>query len=379
MQKMSKNDVAVVGAGIAGLAHAWAAAKRGYRVTVFDRHACTQMATVRNFGMVWPIGQPSGESYRIAMESQKLWLQLARDAGIWYLPCGSIHLAHRADEEQVLKEFCSGHESELRQVQWLDRQEVMHRSPAVNPEGLRGGMFSPTELCVNPRQVPARFVNFLTQNYPVEFCWRTTIRSIEGTRLVATDGRSWERSRILVCAGSDFQSLFPETYVNSGMKRCKLQMLKTESQTNGWRIGPHLASGLTLRHYQNFQSCPTLSALRNRIAEETPELDQYGIHVMASQNDAGEVVLGDSHEYDDAISPFGKMVIDDLMLRELRKILQLPNWRIAERWDGEYAKHPTQPCFTAQPQEYVTVFTGLGGAGMTMALGLAEDFWKKIN
>jgi D-hydroxyproline dehydrogenase subunit beta len=368
--------VAVIGAGIIGLAHAWAAARQGNRVTVFERGGRAQEATIRNFGMIWPIGQPAGQPFEVALRSRALWLELAQAAGIWVHECGSLHLAHRADEWRVLEEFKGSSHPAARDCRLLTAEETMQRTPAAQREGLLGALLSGTELAVNPRTAAARIADWLRVMQGVRFEWSTTIVHADERRIVAADGRAWPIDRTVICSGSDFETLFPHILNEAGLRRCKLQMLKTAPQPADWRLGPHLASGLTLRHYGSFAHCPGLAELKARIAAETPELDHYGIHVMAAQNDRGEVILGDSHEYDERIEPFQKSDIDDLMLRELRKIINLPEWTLTERWSGEYAKHPEAPFFHAQPLENVDVFTGVGGAGMTLSLGLAERFWR---
>ncbi|MBM80904.1 MAG: TIGR03364 family FAD-dependent oxidoreductase [Planctomycetaceae bacterium] len=371
-------DVAVVGAGIVGLAHAWVAARRGHRVVLFDRSPQAHGASIRNFGMVWPIGQTLGVCMEIALRSRELWLEFAEQSRAWVNPCGSIHLAHREDELPVLEEFCSLAKGDGLPVRMLSKQEVLDLSPAANPSGLLGGMHSDLELCVNPREVIAGMPEFLIEKCGVETHFNTLITQVGSGQLTASDGRSWQADRIFVCSGSDFQTLFPRVFLGSGLRKCKLQMMRTKPQASGWRIGPHLASGLTLRHYQSFTACPSLEALKQRVANETPELDRFGIHVMASQNNAGEVILGDSHEYDDQLTPFDKSQIEALMLRELAKIIKLPDWEIAERWHGVYAKHPHALIFYAEPADGVHVTVGPGGAGMTMSFGLADQAWRDI-
>jgi D-hydroxyproline dehydrogenase subunit beta len=372
-------DVGVVGAGIVGLAHARSAARRGHRVTVFERTAPASGASVRNFGMIWPIGQPAGEAHALALRSRQAWLELARDAGLWVHSCGSIHLAHRDDEWAVLEEFASVAPGLGYSVELLSRADVLRRTEAANPEGLLGGLLSSTELAVNPRTAVRALPGWLASHLDVRFEPGTTITNVEPGRVRSADGRTWAFDRIIICSGADFETLFPELFRDSGLVRCKLQMLKTVSQPRGWTMGPHLASGLTLRHYANFAVSASLPVLKRRIAAETPELDLYGIHVMASQNDVGEVILGDSHEYESAIEPFDKAVIDSLILRELARVIRLPSWELAERWHGVYGKHGTRPLFEAQPLPDVHVQTGTGGAGMTMSFGLSEKFWETLS
>src|SRR5262245_32528352 len=87
-------DDAVVGAGVIGLATAYHLARRGSRVIAFDLSSRALGASVRNFGMLWPIGQPAGPDRTPALRSLEIWSGVLRDARLWHDPCGSLHLAY---------------------------------------------------------------------------------------------------------------------------------------------------------------------------------------------------------------------------------------------------------------------------------------------
>ena len=375
-------DVAVIGAGILGLAHAYVLSRSGKRVVLFERNARANGASIRNFGMLWPIGQPAGEMYALALRSREIWLDALQAARLNYRPTGSLHVAHHVDEAEVLREFAETGPAAGYRCEWLDARATLEKSEAVQPIGLQGSLWSGTELTVDPREVIGEFPKYLRES-GVELRYGSPVRRIELPRIEAVPARgeekeTWEVDAAIVCSGDDFETLYPEIFASSGLTRCKLQMMRTAPQPCGWQLGPSLASGLTLRFYKAFTNCRTLSSLRARIAAEKPEYDRWAIHLLASQVTDGAVTLGDSHEYGLEVDVFNKTLLDDLILREAKTFLRLPSWEIAERWHGVYCLHTERPFFEAEPAPGVRIVTAPGGSGLTLSFGLAERTAKAM-
>src|SRR5436190_17196644 len=99
---MRTAEIAVVGGGIVGLAFAYAYGRRGRKVVLFERTDFAVGASVRNFGLLWPVGQPFGNAHDRAMRSGEIWLEVIEKADLWHAPSGSLHLAYAADEFAVL-------------------------------------------------------------------------------------------------------------------------------------------------------------------------------------------------------------------------------------------------------------------------------------
>lgn len=370
-------EIAVVGGGILGLAHAFLLARMGRRVVLFERNPRATGASIRNFGMIWPIGQPAGFMHSLALRSRELWLDMLASTGLNYRPTGSLHAAYREDEAEVLREFAEIGPPAGSPCQWLDSEQTLRKSDALRPEGLHGALWSDTEFTVDPREIVAQLPVYLRE-LGVEVCFGATVRRIALPHIETATG-AWDVDQVIVCGGDDFETLYPETFAASGLTRCKLQMMRTVAQPDRWRLGPSLAAGLTLRFYKAFVVCQSLPALKARIAAEKPEYDLWGIHALVSQTSDGGITLGDSHEFGLQVDIFNKSEIDELILREAATFLRLPDWTIAERWYGVYSLHPERPFFEAEPAPGVTIVTAPGGSGMTLSFGLAERTIKQMS
>jgi FAD dependent oxidoreductase TIGR03364 len=225
---------------------------------------------------------------------------------------------------------------------------VLSRSRAVRAESLRGGLWSPLELTVDPRSILAKLPVFLNEQMGVQFRFGCAVHAIDLPGIDAGDER-WEVDSAIVCSGHDFETLYPSLLSDAGLTRCKLQMMRTVPEPDGWRLGPSLAAGLTLRFYPAFEICRTLPTLKRRIAAETPDFDRWGIHVLVSQTELGELTLGDSHEYGQAVDIFDKAEIDRLILDYVHTFLHAPTLAISQHWHGVYAKHPTEAFLSLSP------------------------------
>lgn len=370
---MGHADVLVIGSGILGMAHASLAALAGSRVTLLERSARPVGASIRNFGMVWPVGQTEGDALDRALRARARWIEMSERAGFWASPCGSLHIARHDDEAAVLREFLDA-ASPSRGAEWLSADDARKKCPALRPDGLLGAMWSPTEAAVDAREAVAKIHQWLIDHPSVEVITGAQANAIEPGVVRTADGRTHEADAIVCCPGDDTRTLFPDLFADAPVVRCKLQMMRTGPQPGGWTLGPHLAGGLTLRHYASFESCPSLPALQERVSRENPAYDAHGIHVMASQNGLGEIIIGDSHEYADDFGPGLDAEIDRLILEYLTGMIDIPAPAITERWFGTYLKARTPEArLVASPLEGVRVVTGVGGAGMTLSFGLAED------
>jgi FAD dependent oxidoreductase TIGR03364 len=369
---MKQPSAIVIGAGIVGLATARALAVRGYSVTVFERGERAVGASIRNFGMIWPIGQ-TGDLYERAMLSRSIWKEICTEANIWHDEVGSLHLAYHDDELQAIKEYVEINQSH-RDCAFLNAEQAFKTSPAVNTNGLKGALWSGDEMIIESRVAVGQVASYLAEKYGVKFNWHTAISRVEYPT-VYSGAEQWKADEIFLCSGIDFETLYPEQFASVNILQCKLQMMRLVAQPQDWRIGPSLCGGLSMIHYPGFQVAGSLPALRQRYEEQYAEYLKWGIHVMVSQNGAGELTIGDSHEYGKTHDPFEREFINKMITGYLRTFANFKDWQLMQSWHGLYAKMMDgRTELILHPEEGVTIINGLGGNGMTLSFGLCEQY-----
>jgi FAD dependent oxidoreductase TIGR03364 len=372
-----KKSAIVVGAGIVGLATAKALSNNGFSVTVIDKTQRAVGASIRNFGMVWPIGQPSGELYRLAKKSAQIWKDICDGTGMWFNQSGSLHVAYSKEEWIVLNELFAQFEAEGRPISLLTASQIAIKFPLVKQNNLLGGLFSSDELIVDPRIAVEQVSDYLTTFGGVQFLWNQTVNEV-GSGYIKTGNKVLKSDKIFVCSGQDIETLFPEVFISLPIVKCKLQMMRMQLPLNR-AIGTSVCGGLSLLHYSSFKTAPSLHLLHDKILTEMPAYIKHGIHVMVSQHELGELTVGDSHEYGYTFDPFDQHCINELIVNYLNSFMNASDWVVNTTWNGVYPKMTDgSSWYFNEPLNDVYLLNGLGGAGMTLSFGVAEKMVKEV-
>jgi FAD dependent oxidoreductase TIGR03364 len=359
-------DMAIVGAGIVGLAHALAAARLGLKVGVFDRDAQPNGASIRNFGFVTVTGQERGQVWQRAHRSRDVWLEIAGPAGIAVEQRGLAMVARRPEARSLIEAFLTTEMAEG--CHWLDMPQAEARLAPMCPARFEGALFSDVELRVESRRAIPALVRWLGENHGVAFHWGVAVRDVAPGRLDTTAG-TVEADAIVVCPGDDLATLYPDWLAGAGLTRCKLQMMRLASP--GYRLPATVMSDLGLVRYLGYAALPEAAALRTRLQAEQPDHLANGVHLIVAQGADGSLIVGDSHHYAGTPDPFASEEVERLILEEFALVFgRVPP--VVERWTGTYASAAGHS-IVATPGAGIRLVVVTSGTGASTAFALAEE------
>jgi FAD dependent oxidoreductase TIGR03364 len=361
-------DLAVVGAGIIGLATALAAVRRGLRVVVVDRDAQANGASVRNFGFVTVTGQERGAMWSRARRTREVWLEVAAAAGVPIVQRGLWMTARRPESVAVLEAFMGTEMAEGCSI--LTPAAARRRFPQLRAPGLAAVLESTLELRVESRQAIPRIAAWLADAHGVAFVRNATVHRIELPRVCTSSG-SLEARRVAVCPGDDFNGLYAERIGAYAVTRCKLQMLRLGCP--GYKLPAALMSDLGLARYAGYSGLAPCASLKTRLLAEQADHVARGVHLIVVQSADGTLVVGDSHDYAATPDPFSQEAVDALILEEFRSALGIDPPPTIERWTGTYASAADRPVLIDAPEPHVRIAVVTCGAGASCGFAIGEE------
>ncbi len=375
-------DLIVVGAGVLGAFHAYHAAKIGKKVLLLEKDERQAGSSVQNFGQVVPSGlSTTWNAY--GQQSLRTYRELMKLGDFTLKQGGSVYVASDEDELLLLEELSDKHQAIGYECIPLTRKGVLERYPAIRETYVKGGLFYPQEMSVNPREFVNRFTDYLQSSGMVDVRYQEkVIETLEtgGLCQVSTEsGQKFQAEKVLICCGYTFHVLYPDIFKESRITLSKLQMMKTKPIA-GVNLHSNILTGLTIRRYESFSECPSYSSIRT--PERLIPFKEMGIHILFKQEADGSVIIGDSHEYGaydelEALGEHSREDIDQLILDETRRIVHFEPGEMAHIWAGFYGQHPDD-LFTFEPSAHIRIITGIGGKGMTSSAGYAAHSIRQL-
>ncbi len=212
--KESGYDLAVIGAGVIGLACAWRAAQAGMSVVVLERDEPGAGASGVAAGMLAPVTEADfGEEALLGLniESREMWpgfaAELEEVTGLptGYVDSGALVVAADRDDAEQLRRL---HDFQCRlglDSEWLGPREARSLEPGLSPR-IGGAILAPRDGQVDPGAVLAALAQALV-NAGGELRSGTEVTALHKdsghvTGVVTVAGDTVDARRVLVAAGA---------------------------------------------------------------------------------------------------------------------------------------------------------------------------------
>ncbi len=360
-------DLAVVGGGVLGLAHAYTAAKAGQRVVVIERDIRANGASIRNFGFITVTGQERGESWKLACRTRDVWAEVATRSGLRIEQRGLYLSARSTEAIAVIEAFL---ETEMGEgCRLLSPQEFRELAGGLGGQDLKGGLFSPYELRVESRTAIPVLTAWLREAFGVTFFNETVVFEAAPPCLRTSRGVI-EAAATVVCPGDDFATLYADRIARHKLQRCRLSMLRLADP--GFRLPGTLMSDLSLARYRGYAALPEARSLEAKLRAEQPSHFENGVHLIVAQGADGSLIVGDSHHYGDLPGPFAPADAERDILDEFSRATGHEPPPVLERWSGVYAVSSDRTYLVDTPEPDVRLVMVTSGTGASTGFGIAE-------
>jgi L-2-hydroxyglutarate oxidase LhgO len=273
---METIDVAVIGAGVTGLASARAIAQRGLSVCVLERHprpgqdTSTHNSGVIHAGLYYPPGTLKAQ---LCVEGRELMYEFCARRGVPHVRSGKLVVAHDEREIAQLETLRErGTENGAAGLEIVDRAFIVAREPSVNA---RFALWSPDSGIVNAEE----FVKALLKAGEAE-----GVIFLPGTKLLGAD-----RHAEGMALRTERETILARVVVNAaGLYADDVSRL-----LGGEAFTIYPCRG----EYAEFT--PAKRALVNGLVYPLPHASGHGLGVHLVRTTGGQVWLGPTIRYQD--------------------------------------------------------------------------------
>ncbi len=152
MNNQQTYDTIIIGAGSVGTPLAWQLAAAGQKVLVLEQFASAGQGSNKEAigGIRATHSDPA--KIRISLKSIEIFSNWQETYGddIGWEQGGYSFVAYRPEEEKTLKELLLIQKQYGLDIDWYDKKALLEIIPALNPNGLIGGTFSPGDGSASP-------------------------------------------------------------------------------------------------------------------------------------------------------------------------------------------------------------------------------------